>query len=152
MEEPSFDPTCRFCAVVHGIEPAHIVYADETTTAFLDRRPLFPGHTLVVPNAHVAVLADLPDSIVFPFIRVVRATSAAMEATLGADGSFVAMNNRVSQSVPHIHFHVVPRHRGDGLRGFFWPRQTYESDQQAAKVAEILRRALAGPGRPEPPT
>ena len=143
MEEPTFDPTCRFCAIARGTEPAHVVYSDDVVTAFLDRRPLFPGHTLVVPNAHVAVLGDLPDELVFPLMRVVRATSAAMEKAFGAEGSFVAANNHVSQSVAHLHFHVVPRRRGDGLRGFFWPRQVYESEEQARAVAEILRQALA---------
>lgn len=137
---------CIFCAVVSGEAPAHRVYEDSGTVAFLDRRPLFPGHTLVVPRAHVPTLPDLPPDQVGPLFTVVRRMAAAVEEAMGAGGSFVAANNRVSQSVPHLHVHVVPRSRRDGLRGFFWPRGRYEDDAEAAAVAARIRAALAGEG------
>jgi histidine triad (HIT) family protein len=136
-------PACAFCAIVAGETAAHRVLDDDAVVAFLDARPLFPGHTLVVPRAHHETLADLPDAGVAPLFDRVRALSAAMEEGLGAAGSFVAVNNRVSQSVPHLHVHVVPRTRGDGLRGFFWPRQRYGSDDEMATVAARLRAALS---------
>lgn len=120
-----------------------MVIDDEVAVAFLDRRPLFPGHTLLVPRDHVETLADVPVASLGPLFERVQRLSWAMEAALGAAGSFVAMNNRVSQSVPHLHVHVVPRNRKDGLRGFFWPRTRYESDETAAAVAAQLREALA---------
>ena len=134
---------CPFCAIVAGDVPATRVLEDDGFVAFLDVRPLFPGHTLVVPRPHVEVLTDLPAGDVGPLFDRVRALAAAMEVGLGAQGSFVAVNNRVSQSVPHLHVHVVPRTRGDGLRGFFWPRQRYGSDGEAEAVAARLRSALA---------
>jgi histidine triad (HIT) family protein len=119
------------------------VLDDGTFVAFLDVRPLFPGHTLVVPRAHHETLTDLPATDVAPLFDRVRALAGAMEDALGAQGSFVAVNNRVSQSVPHLHVHVVPRTKGDGLRGFFWPRTRYGSDEEMAEVAERLRSSLA---------
>ena len=136
-------PQCTFCAIVIGEVPAHRVLDDDGFVAFLDVRPLFPGHVLVVPRSHVETLTDLPEGDAGPLFARVRALAGAMEAALGAQGSFVAVNNRVSQSVPHLHVHVVPRTKGDGLRGFFWPRQRYGSDEEAASVAERLRSALA---------
>jgi histidine triad (HIT) family protein len=110
--------------------------------AFLDYRPLFPGHTLVAPRAHYETLSDLPDEEVGPFFGAVKAVEAAVVSAMGAEGSFVACNNRVSQSVPHLHVHVVPRRRRDGLRGFFWPRGRY-GEGEAEKVAAAIRQALA---------
>lgn len=110
--------------------------------AFLDTRPLFPGHVLVVPREHRETLADLSPGQVAALFAHAREVSGALERALGADGTFVAMNNRVSQSVPHAHVHVVPRKRGDGLRGFFWPRHKYASDAEAAEMAAKLRSAL----------
>jgi histidine triad (HIT) family protein len=137
---------CVFCDIASGEVPAEIVLADETAVAFLDRRPLFKGHVLVIPRDHYETLADLPAVLVGPlFIRVQR-VSTALPAALGAQGSFVALNNVVSQSVPHLHVHVVPRTRGDGLRGFFWPRQKYTDDAEAAAYAQRIRDALAVPG------
>lgn len=133
---------CVFCAVVAGEEPAHRVLTDETAVAFLDRRPLFPGHVLVVPRAHHRTLADLPAAEVGPFFLRVQRVAAAVERGLGAAGSFVAANNRISQSVPHLHVHVVPRNPKDGLRGFFWPRGHYPDEAEAAEVARRLREAL----------
>jgi histidine triad (HIT) family protein len=135
--------SCVFCAVVAGEADAHRVYEDDVAVAFLDRRPLFPGHTLVVPRAHVQTLTDLPDEDVGPYFLRVRRIAAAVERGMSAQGSFVAENNRVSQSVPHLHVHVVPRNRKDGLRGFFWPRQPYEDGEHAARTAARVRAALA---------
>ncbi|MGH9104155.1 MAG: HIT family protein, partial [Acidimicrobiales bacterium] len=123
--------------------------AGEATVAFLDHRPLFPGHALVVPRAHVATLAEMPVDLVQPVFEAARLLSAAMVDALGAEGSFVALNNTVSQSVPHLHVHVVPRRRGDGLRGFFWPRSRYASDEEMGSVAQRLSSSLAsGPQWP----
>ncbi len=134
---------CPFCSIVRGEEQASLVYAGDTAVAFLDRRPLFPGHCLVVPRVHVETLADLPAPLLGPLFADVQLISRAVERGLGADGSFVAINNRVSQSVPHLHVHVVPRRQGDGLKGFFWPRQRYESEEQMVQVRDQLRRAIA---------
>ncbi len=136
------DPTCLFCAIVAGRRPGHLVLDEPDVVAFLDVRPLFPGHTLLVPRRHVEVLADLPSDLVGPYFAAAQRLSAAMEDVLGAAGSFVAMNNRVSQSVPHLHTHVVPRNRKDGLRGFFWPRTTYADGDEAAAMAARLRAGL----------
>ena len=135
--------TCAFCPIISGEAPAHVVLDDEVAMAFLDRRPLFPGHTLLVPRVHHETLTDLPPDLLAPLFERAQRLAAAMESALGAKGSFVAINNRVSQSVPHLHVHVVPRTKGDGLKGFFWPRTRYESDEQAAEVAATLRAALA---------
>lgn len=148
-----FDPTCLFCRIAAGREPARIVLDDDEVVAFLDTRPLFPGHTLVVPRFHVVTLPDLPvDRVGAFFERVQRLASAVRDAT-GAQGTFVALNNVVSQSVPHLHVHVVPRTRGDGLRGFFWPRHRYESDEHAEAVGSAIRDRLAegSPGGVNPP-
>jgi histidine triad (HIT) family protein len=138
--------SCVFCAIVAGEVPAHLVLADDACVAFLDARPVFPGHVLVVPREHRETIADLsPDAVAALFGRT-RSVCGAVERALGAQGTFVGMNNRVSQSVPHAHVHVVPRRKGDGLRGFFWPRQKYASDAQAAEMAAKLRAALDEPG------
>jgi histidine triad (HIT) family protein len=134
---------CVFCAIASGDLPAEIVLADEVVVAFLDRRPLFKGHVLVIPREHYETLADLPPDLVGPLFTGVQRVSAALPAALGAQGTFVALNNVVSQSVPHVHVHVVPRTRGDGLRGFFWPRQKYADDAEAAAYAQRIRDALA---------
>lgn len=131
-----------FCAIVAGARQAHLVLADELTVAFLDARPVFKGHVLVVPRAHHQTLADLPASLIGPFFGTVRRISAALPTALGAQGSFVGLNNTVSQSVPHLHAHVVPRTKGDGLRGFFWPRTKYAADEEAAGYASRIAAAL----------
>lgn len=133
---------CKFCEIVAGALKVEVVYEDAGTLAFLDHRPLFPGHILLVPKQHYETLADLPDELAPALFANARLLARACETGLGAEGSFVAINNRVSQSVPHLHVHVVPRRRGDGLRGFFWPRQKYRDEQQAAEVGEALRRAI----------
>jgi histidine triad (HIT) family protein len=135
-----------FCRIVAGSEPAHVVLDDDVVVAFLDHRPVFPGHVLVVPRRHVATLGDLPAEAVGPYFERVRVVAVAVEAAMEAHGSFVALNNVVSQSVAHLHTHVVPRRRKDGLRGFFWPRLRYADDAEMAAVAarinvEITRRS-----------
>jgi len=130
-----------FCAVARGDVAADVVFADEHVVAFLDHRPLFTGHTLVVPRTHVVTLADLPRAEVEPFWRRVQHLSAEVPRAMGAEGTFVANNNVVSQSVAHLHVHVVPRRKGDGLRGFFWPRTKYE-DGESARTAQLLRSAI----------
>jgi histidine triad (HIT) family protein len=138
----SADPTCTICRIVSGALSAHIVLDEVPAVAFLDHRPLFPGHTLVVPRDHVVTLPDLPRNDIAPFFLAVQRVAAAMPDALDAVGTFVAANNIVSQSVPHLHFHVVPRRPKDGLRGFFWPRHRYESPEEMADVAERLRHRL----------
>jgi histidine triad (HIT) family protein len=132
-----------FCAIVAGRTPAQMILEHPTCVAFLDSRPLFPGHTLVVPRAHREALRDLAREELEPMFAAAQVLSAAMEKALGSEGTFVALNDRVSQSVPHVHLHVVPRKKGDGLRGFFWPRSKYASEAEAEAVAEKLRGALA---------
>ena len=134
---------CVFCDIVTGAMPAHVVHSDELSLAFLDVRPLFPGHTLLIPRDHIETLADLPMDMLAPYFATAQLLSRAMEKVMGAEGSFVAMNNKVSQSVPHLHTHVVPRRRKDGLRGFFWPRSKYASDEAMAEVATGLREGIA---------
>lgn len=143
---------CIFCAIAAGDAPADIVFADDVAVAFLDRRPLFVGHTLVVPTQHVVTLADLPPASVGPFFERVRHLSAEMPAAMGCTGTFVANNNLVSQSVAHLHVHVVPRTKGDGLRGFFWPRTNYaegESEEVAARLRPRFESSwsASNPGR-----
>ncbi|HEX6311180.1 MAG TPA: HIT family protein [Acidimicrobiia bacterium] len=134
---------CTFCAIVAGeVESAHRVHETDDFVAFLDHRPLFPGHTLVVPREHIGTLLDLPPGLVGPYFGEVQRLAAAVTAAMGAQGSFVALNNVVSQSVPHLHTHVVPRRRKDGLRGFFWPRTKYESEAAMAETAARVRNAL----------
>jgi histidine triad (HIT) family protein len=133
---------CPFCAIVDGLAPADVVLADDVAVAFLDRRPLFPGHTLVVPRRHVVTLTDLPHDAVGPFFVRVQRVASAMGSALEAPGTFVANNNVVSQSVAHLHVHVVPRRPRDGLRGFFWPRQKYAAGEAAA-IAQRLREELS---------
>jgi histidine triad (HIT) family protein len=135
---------CVFCGIVKGEVAAHLVLDAPDAVAFLDTRPLFKGHTLLVPREHHETLGDLPDGLVGPLFQYARSLAQAMESALEAAGSFVAMNNRISQSVPHLHVHVVPRNRKDGLRGFFWPRSKYASDAEAAEYASRLREALDG--------
>jgi len=135
-------PSCAFCRIALGKEPGALVLDRPTVVAFLDHRPLFPGHCLVIPREHVKTLGDLPGSLTAPLFDAAAAVARAVEAGLGADGSFVAVNNRVSQSVPHLHVHVVPRRRGDGLRGFFWPRGRYESTDAMEETRARIARAL----------
>lgn len=137
------EDNCLFCRIVSGEVPAVIVYEDERSVGFLDHRPLFHGHTLLVPREHVETLGELPASQVGPFFETVQLLSRAVEAGLDAEGTFVAMNNRVSQSVPHLHVHVVPRRKKDGLKGFFWPRTKYKSEEEMLAVKKSIASALA---------
>ena len=133
---------CLFCRIVAGEAEAHVVLDEPDVVGFLDVRPVFKGHVLLVPRRHVDTLVELPDELVVPLFTAARRTADVVRTALGAQGSFVAMNNVVSQSVPHLHVHVVPRTKGDGLRGFFWPRTKYKDDE-AADHAARLREALA---------
>jgi histidine triad (HIT) family protein len=134
--------SCVFCDIAAGDVPAQVVLADDDFVGFLDARPVFKGHTLLMPREHVVTLPDLPAGLRDGFLERMQRLAAAMVVGLGAQGSFVAMNNTVSQSVPHLHCHVVPRTKGDGLRGFFWPRTRYADDAEAAGYAERLTSAL----------
>ena len=137
-------PDCLFCGVVAGSVPADVVLATDEMVGFLDHRPLFKGHALLVPRQHVVTLVDLPAALRDPFLEAGQQLARAMVEGLGAQGSFVAMNNTVSQSVAHLHLHVVPRTKGDGLRGFFWPRTRYR-EGEAAEHASRIREAVALP-------
>jgi histidine triad (HIT) family protein len=135
---------CLFCSIVAKTEGAEIVHEDADTLAFLDIRPLFAGHTLVVPKRHLVTIGDLPETLVQPFFASVQMLAVAVETAMEAKGTFVAMNNKVSQSVAHLHVHVVPRRPKDGLRGFFWPRSRYESEQEMTAAGNRIRSALEG--------
>jgi histidine triad (HIT) family protein len=134
---------CLFCAIAAGAVPAQIVVDETDVVAFLDIRPVFKGHVLVIPRRHVVTLPELPAPLLTSVMVVVQRCAKAVVAGLGAQGSWVAQNNVVSQAVPHVHVHVVPRTKGDGLRGFFWPRQKYTSEGEMAEYADRLRLALA---------
>jgi histidine triad (HIT) family protein len=137
------DPKCAFCNIVNREVSARIVFEDAISLAFLDHRPVFPGHSLLIPKRHWETFADLPRNLIGPFFANAQLLARAIELAMDAHGTFVAMNNRVSQSVPHLHVHIVPRRRKDGLRGFFWPRYPYESEAAADKVQASIRSALA---------
>jgi len=133
---------CVFCKIVDGRLDSPIVFEDDSTLAFLDHRPLFPGHTLVIPKQHFETLVDLPSAMVPTFFWNVQLLSRAVERAMDAEGTFVAMNNRVSQSVPHLHVHVVPRRKKDGLKGFFWPRTKYSDQEELNHVKSRLRSVI----------
>ena len=136
--------TCLFCRIASREVAARLVFEDEISLAFLDHRPVFPGHCLLIPKSHHETLTDLPENLVGPFFRNAQLLSRAVESAMAAHGTFVAMNNRVSQSVPHLHTHVVPRCRKDGLKGFFWPRQPYKSEDEVDAVQSAIRSTLEG--------
>ena len=136
------DDKCLFCRIVSGELPATVVYEDENTVAFLDYRPLFPGHTLLVPRQHFETLGELPTKLVAPYFEAAQLLSLAIESAMDAEGTFVAMNNRVSQSVSHLHVHIVPRRRKDGLKGFFWPRTKYKGIEEMEEVKSKIAAAL----------
>jgi histidine triad (HIT) family protein len=137
---------CLFCRIIDRSAPAEVVLDDAHAVAFLDVRPLFVGHVLLVPRHHHRTLVDLPPDEIDPLFRRARRLAAALGLAFDAPGTFVAMNNTVSQSVPHLHVHVVPRRPKDGLRGFFWPRTTYDDEAHAASTGAAVRAALAGLG------
>ena len=134
---------CAFCKIVRGEVPSCTVFEDEASLAFLDDRPLFPGHCLLIPRRHFETLLDLPASLIAALFLNAQLLARAAELALGAEGSFVAVNNRVSQSVPHFHIHVVPRRKKDGLKGFFWPRQKYQNEAAMLEVQGVLKSAIA---------
>ncbi len=131
-QEAGKDETCLFCKIVSREAEAKIIFEDDVSMAFLDLRPLFPGHTLLIPKVHYSTLADLPAELVGPFFTNARMLSRKVQEAAKAEGSFVAINNVVSQSVPHLHVHIVPRKKSDGLRGFFWPRRPYQEGEMTA--------------------
>ena len=128
------DDNCLFCRIVSGELEAAVVYEDDNSVAFLDHRPLFHGHTLLVPREHVETLGDLPTPQIEPYFQAAQLLARAVESAMEAEGTFVALNNRVSQSVPHLHVHVVPRRKKDGLKGFFWPRTKYKDEEEIKSV------------------
>ncbi|HEU0004571.1 MAG TPA: HIT family protein [Terriglobia bacterium] len=134
---------CAFCSIIRGERPSDRVFEDEVSLAFLDHRPVFPGHCVLVPKEHIATLADLPAPLIAPLFATAQLLARAVEQGLWAEGTFVAINNRVSQSVPHLHIHIVPRRKKDGLKGFFWPRQSYRDREHLASVARVLRETIA---------
>src|SRR3954467_13949134 len=144
------DPGCVFCTIVAGEAPAEVVLRGDDFVAFLDIRPVFKGHVLLVPREHVVTLPELPAGLRDGFLERTQRLATAVVEALGAQGSFIAMNNIVSQSVPHLHCHVVPRTKGDGLKGFFWPRTRYADDAEASGYAERLAEALGRSAAPGP--
>jgi histidine triad (HIT) family protein len=134
--------TCLFCKIATREVAARLVFEDEISLAFLDHRPVFPGHCLLIPKLHYETLTDLPEDLIGPFFKRAQLLARAVESAMAAHGTFVAMNNRVSQSVPHLHVHIVPRRRKDGLKGFFWPRYPYPGNEAADAVQLSIRDAL----------
>jgi len=134
---------CLFCEIAGGETSATVVFEDDDSLAFLDHRPLFPGHCLLIPKEHFETLGDLPKELIAPFFSTLQLLARAVELALDAEGTFVALNNRVSQSVPHLHVHIVPRRRKDGLKGFFWPRHKYESEKEMLMIERTIRSAIA---------
>lgn len=137
-----FQPNCKFCQIAAKSLPSFVVFEDDLSLAFLDSRPLFPGHTLLIPKQHYETLIDIPDDSTGDFFRNVQRLTSAVERSMEAEGTFVAINNRVSQSVPHLHVHIVPRRKKDGLRGFFWPRTTYKDEAQMKQIQEAIHQSL----------
>ena len=136
-------PDCSFCKIVRSEVQSYTVFEDDLSLAFLDKRPLFPGHCLLIPKSHYETLIDLPASLVAPLFQSAQLLARAMEQGLQAEGTFVAINNRISQSVPHLHIHIVPRHKKDGLKGFFWPRQHYPDEATILNIQKTLRTTIA---------
>lgn len=134
---------CTFCKLIRREAKSYIVFEDEASLAFLDRRPLFPGHCLLVPKEHYETLIDLPVNLIGPLFSNVQLLAHAVEKGLEAEGTFVAINNRISQSVPHLHVHVVPRRKKNGLKGFFWPRHPYKDQDTILKLQSVLRSTIA---------
>lgn len=135
--------SCVFCRIISGDLPGSVVFEDDISLAILDHRPLFPGHTLLLPRIHYETLADLPEAVIGQFFANAQLLAKAVELALTAEGSFVALNNRVSQSVPHLHVHIVPRRRKDGLKGFFWPRYKYQDDEHLKKTQAAIRKSIS---------
>ena len=142
FEFPISSSACLFCKIAQNIESSYKIFEDEISISFLDIRPLFLGHSLLIPKKHFQTLSDLPQQLVARFFTNIQLLSRAVELGLRAEGSFVAINNRISQSVPHLHVHIVPRRKKDGFRGFFWPRQTYRDQHEILRIQEILRSVI----------
>jgi histidine triad (HIT) family protein len=142
MFKPVLKEGCIFCNIIRGTVPCFKVFEDDISLAFLDHRPLFPGHTLLIVKSHVETLFDLPDSLMGALFTSVRRLSQAVMQGMQAEGAFVAINNRISQSVPHFHVHIVPRRKGDGLKGFFWPRRAYKDQQEIDATLRAVRSAI----------
>jgi histidine triad (HIT) family protein len=140
---PPDSTACAFCKIITDEVSARVVLEDDISLAFLDHRPVFPGHCLLIPKQHYETLTDLPVDLIGPLFKNAQLLARAIESAMEAHGTFVAMNNRVSQSVPHFHVHIVPRRRKDGLKGFFWPRYPYKSDEEAAAVQFAICSAVA---------
>jgi histidine triad (HIT) family protein len=134
---------CLFCRIAVGETAAQVVFSNQDCIAFLDHRPLFPGHCLLVPRRHVETLAEVPNELIGPLFGIAQLLTIAVETAMEAEGNFVAINNKISQSVPHLHIHIVPRRRKDGLRGFFWPRNKYKSEEEMLLVAQRIKNRLA---------
>lgn len=136
------EKSCKFCGIAEGSIASDIVFEDGISAAFLDSRPLFPGHCLLVPKEHYETLADLPNDLITPFFANAQLIAKAMEQAMEAEGSFVAINNKVSQSIPHLHVHIVPRSKGDGLKGFFWPRHPYKDENEIEDTRNKIIKAI----------
>lgn len=136
------ETACKFCQIVSGLVTTYVVWEDSISIAFLDNRPLFPGHVLLIPKEHYETLSDVPEKLLGPFFANVQMLARAVEQGMEAEGSFVAINNRVSQSVPHLHVHIVPRRKKDGLRGFFWPRQSHPNEAVMKQAQAAIERAI----------
>ena len=139
---PVNDPDCLFCKIAREVLPAAVVYRDPDFIAFLDHRPLFPGHVLLCPMQHYETLTDLPQELLGPMMRVTQMLAGGVQTALEAEGSFIAVNNKISQSVPHLHIHVVPRRKRDGLKGFFWPRHKYGSVEERETIRKVLENSI----------
>jgi histidine triad (HIT) family protein len=137
------NPDCPFCKIARSETQSYNIFEDDNTLAFLDKRPVFPGHCLLIPKSHYETLIDLPAALIGPLFQNAQLLARAMEQGLQAEGTFVAINNRISQSVPHVHIHIVPRHRKDGLKGFFWPRQHYHDEADILNIQSALRSTVA---------
>ena len=142
MERVVYDLNCEFCKLVTKEVKSYIVFEDEISLAFLDIKPLFPGHILLIPKNHFETFADIPVELIAPLFRNAKLLDLAVEKALKADGSFIAINNRISQSVSHLHIHIVPRRKGDGLKGFFWPRYPYKDKDEMVKIQQIIKDTL----------
>jgi histidine triad (HIT) family protein len=136
------ESSCKFCQIAAGAIASAIVFEDSDSLAFLDHRPLFPGHALLIPKRHYETLSDLPADFLGLFFKNAQALDRAVQSAMSAEGSFVAINNRVSQSVPHLHLHIVPRRKKDGLKGFFWPRQPYKDEAEMRRAQQAIQTAL----------
>jgi histidine triad (HIT) family protein len=135
--------TCAFCRIISGEIESHLVFEDAVSLAFLDHRPLFPGHSLLVPKNHYETLNDLPAELIEPLFTNARLMARAVEQAMGTEGTFIAINNRISQGVPHLHIHIVPRRKKEGLKGFFWPRNPYKDEAELLKTRKAIQKAVA---------